>query len=584
MPAALRSCLGGWLWLALLWGASSQLPRLAPWQWLALLALLAALPAWGLWLGWRVRRQLAHAQFAPRGWVVRWWSGGLGAAVRCSLLALALSAAALWQGGFLAFWEWGLLAAAPPLHALLSHWLQPRLAPQFAAPAYAWRASQWLARAIVALLLGGAWLGWWAQGGLHGRDLVPAMDPQVLDASLAGIAAAPSGLVRWGLDALLALQVGSGAVLALPRAPWLRLLLLALVGPLGMLWCLGWALQGANATHAVLRGGPLQGTRAAVAAALAALAVLIALQATAQLDALARQHASPLALQRLPECERIGQRYYQIGTLQALQRLALQALGESRAQPALCDALTDAQAAGDAALERYLDWYFSLGAEWGRIFHLLRGQPEAFLEEKLAQTLAETPQLNGWWDRARQQAEASRVALDGARQRIDEALARHHLDLDGSRCRVLAQAPGLPALALLGDARQRLAGSALIGAGAGTLAGLVAAKAMGKVGMKAAAKVLAKAAAKQAAAKAGGAGAGALAGAAAGSVLPGLGTAAGAAVGAVMGLAGGVAIDWAVLRAEEALTREDLRAQLRQALAGQLQDAARALACKAEAG
>ena len=80
------------------------------------------------------------------------------------------------------------------------------------------------------------------------------MDPLALDAALAGIAAAPSGLVRWGLDALLALQVGSGVVLALPQTAWLRLLLLALVGPLGLLWCLGWALQGASGSAALLAG------------------------------------------------------------------------------------------------------------------------------------------------------------------------------------------------------------------------------------------------------------------------------------------------------------------------------------------
>ncbi len=585
LPTALRSCAAGWAWLALLWAASRQLAQLAPWPWRGALVLLAALPAWGLWLGYMLRKRLAHAQFSRQGWLARWWSGGLWAAVRASVLALALCGAALWQGWFLATWEWALLAAGPPLHAALVHLLQPRLAPQFAAPAYAWRFGQWLARASLALLLGAAWLAGWAHGGLDGRDLIPAMQPQALDAALAGIAAAPSGLVRWGLDALLTLQVGSGAAVALPHSPALRIALLALAGPLGVLWCLGWALQGASASRSVLwtgaQGVAPAGRRAAATAAVAALATLIALQTTALLDGLASRHASPLALQRLPECERIGEHYYSVGTLAAVRQLAQGALGGAGAAPALCGAAPAVRAAGEAALERYLDWYFSLGAEWGRIYHLLRGGPETFLQERLERTLADSPELSAWTQALRRQAGRSEAALEQGARQVDEVLARHHLATDGGRCRVLAQVPELPELALLGDARRRLAASAALGLGASSFAAVVAAKAMGKVGMKSAAKVLAMAAAKQAAGKAGGAGIGALAGAGIGSVVPGLGTAAGAAVGSVIGLATGVAIDWAALRAEEMLTREDMRAQLRAALAEQMTAVQSVLACPA---
>ncbi len=583
MPAALRICLAGWGWLALLWAAGRHLPQLAPWQWLAALAVLSALPAWGLWLGMMLRKRLAHAQFSAQGWVARWFSGGLWPAARASVLAWLVCGALLAQSWFLAPWEWGLLVAAPPLYGVLVLALQGRLAPQFAAPAYAWRWSHRLARGLVALLLGGAWLAAWAHGGLQGRDLVPAMPPETLDAALAAIAAAPSGLVRWVLDALLALQVGGGAALALPQAAAVRLALLALTGPLSLLWCLGWALQGAGVRRGVRWSPPgrpsAASARAAVAAAVAALATLIALQSTAALDGLARGHASPLALQRLPGCERIGQQFYTVGTLDAVRRLALQALGQARAAPALCERLQPVRQASNAAVERYLDWYFSLGAEWGRIFHLLGGKPEAFLQERLERTLSETPGLEGWWQQVQQQAERSRGALDTGRRQVQEVLARHHLALDGQRCLVQAQAPALPEWQLLGDAQQRLAASAVAGVGLGSLAGVVAAKVMGKATMKAAAKVLAKAAAKQAAGKAGGAGAGALLGAGLGSAVPGLGTAVGAAVGAVAGLATGVAIDWALLRAEEMVTREDMRAQLQAALAEQIDAVAEALAC-----
>lgn len=138
-----------------------------------------------------------------------------------------------------------------------------------------------------------------------------------------------------------------------------------------------------------------------------------------------------------------------------------------------------------------------------------------------------------------------------------------------------AEVASLPALELLGDARQRLTASALVGTGGGAFAAAVAGKAMAKASMKAASKVLAKAAAKQGLGKAGAA----AAGAAVGYVVPGIGTAAGAVAGAVAGVVLGVGIDWAALYAEELLTRDAMRADLRAALDEQLQGLSRAMGC-----
>lgn len=578
-PPLLRGCAAGWAWLALLWWCSQRLAAWPPWAWMAALAVLAAPVAWGLWLAFMVRKRVLRAQWADTGWLGRWLSGGLWAACKATALALALAAAALWQGYFLASWEWALLGAAAPLHAALARAAHARLTPQVSHGAYAWRWNQWLARVLVALLVGAAWLLWWAGGGLQGRDLVPAMDPQALDAALAAIAHAPSGLVRWGLDALLALQVGSGAALALPQSSGWRLALLAVTGPLSLLWWLGGVQQGASASRAVWRAVRPPPLGAMVTALLGMLAVLIIVPTLARLDGLAREHPSPLALQRLASCERIGEHYYRLGTLDAVRRLSEQALRQAGADDALCADLQGLHGALDAALERYLDWYFSLGAEWGRIFHLLGGGAERYLQDQLEATLRATPGLDRWTRAAQQHALQGRAALDQGRQRIDEVLARHHLSLDGRACLVRAQAPQPPQLEGLADARQRLSARALGGAGAGAFAAAVAGKAMGKTSMKAAAKVLAKAAAKQGLGKAGGAAVGAGVGAAAGSAVPIVGTAVGAIAGAAAGLATGVAIDWAALRLEEHLTREDMRAQLRGALAESLASLGDALAC-----
>ena len=309
--------------------------------------------------------------------------------------------------------------------------------------------------------------------------------------------------------------------------------------------------------------------------ALVAVLVLgILVQTTAALDGLARAQESPLALKRLPECERIGQQLYSLGTLDATRQQVLQLLGRAQAGQALCQRIPEMGRQLDAAVERYLDWYFSLGAEWGRILSLLTGDVSRFLQNKLSETLGATPGLEGWVQTLQKQALSRGAALAEGQQRIEETLARHHLALSPGQCLVRAEVSSLPALELR-DARQRLTASALVGTGGGAFAAAVAGKAMAKASMKAAGKVLAKAAAKQGLGKAGAA----AAGAAVGSVVPGIGTAAGAVAGAVAGVVLGVGIDWAALYAEELLTRDAMRADLRAALDEQLQGLSRAMGC-----
>lgn len=438
-----------------------------------------------------------------------------------------------------------------------------------------------MAKWLLLVILGSAWLYGMARQQDFGRALSSGMEPAALNAALSQIHAAPSGLVRWGLDALLAVQVAGGALADLPQTPALRWLLLALFGPVGVLLCLGSAMQGAEGSAAILRQArPPQADGSAVNnAALLALVVVLVLgilvQTTASVDGLARQQESPLALKPLIECERIGQQLYTLGTLEATRKQALQILGKTQASKALCQSIPTINQQLDAAVERYLDWYFSLGAEWGRIFSLLTGDVSQFLQRKLTETIGATPGLEGWMQSLQKQAQTSGAVLSQGQQQIQETLARHHLALDASQCRVRADVPQLPALDLLGNARQRLTVSAAAGTGAGAFAAVVASKAMAKTSMKAASKVLAKAAAKQGLGKAGAA----VAGAAVGSVVPGIGTAAGAVAGAVAGALLGVGIDWAALYAEELLTRDTMREDLRTALKEPLQAVSQAMNC-----
>ena len=576
----LRGLVLGWTWLAALWCAAHFLTQLPAWGWLLAVLLLAIMPAWGLWLAFMLRKKILRFQFAPQGRVGRWLSGGWWAACKALLLALLLCSTALWQAWFLASWEWALLALAVPLYLVMMACLQAWLAPEFSSTAFAWRWSQRAARALLVVALGGLWLYLMARSQDFGRALTPAMEPAALDAVIAQIRSAPSGLVRWGLDSLLALQVAGAAATDLPQVPALRILLLALFGPVGMLLCLAAAMQGASGGAFIWRQAAPPGGGRNSAPLLGVIGVLVLgvlVQTTASLDGLARTHESPLALQRLPECERIGQQFYRLGTLDATRQLALQALGKMQGAQALCQGMNGVEQQLDAAVERYLDWYFSLGAEWGRILSLLTGDVGQFLQNKLTETLSATPGLEAWAQSVQKQAQQGGAALTQAQQHINETLARHHLALDASQCIVRTQVPQLPALDMLGNARQRLTASALGATGAGAFAAVVAGKAMAKTSMKAASKVLAKAVAKQGLGKAGAA----AAGAAVGSVVPGVGTAAGAIAGAVAGALIGVGIDWAALYAEEMLTRDAMRADLQAALREQLQMQKTALGCGA---
>ncbi|MEG2977117.1 MAG: hypothetical protein RR882_13720, partial [Comamonas sp.] len=228
---AVRTVLLGWLWLVALAGFSQLLTRLPPWAWLLAVLLLALLPAWGLWLAFMLGKKLRHFQFSPQGRLGRWLSGGWWPACKALVLALLLCTATLWQSWFLAPWEWGLLACVPLLYVGWAWWAQRKLALEFSSSAFAWAWSQRMAKWLLLVILGSAWLYGMARQQDFGRALSAGMEPAALNAALSQIHAAPSGLVRWGLDALLAVQIAGGALADLPQTPVLRWLLLALFGP-----------------------------------------------------------------------------------------------------------------------------------------------------------------------------------------------------------------------------------------------------------------------------------------------------------------------------------------------------------------
>lgn len=583
----------GYAWLGLLWAFGALwLTRLAPWMVGLAIVLLAVLPAYGLWVQGMARKRLQRTQFAPQGRLGRWLSGRVFVSLKAMGAGLALSVLALFQVWLLAPWEWGWLCLVPLVYWLTVRVLARRLAGEFAHPWFAWRWTHMGARWWTVLCVGGLWLLIMAQSPtLEGaaRSIQPTMSAEQLDATIARIQAVPSGVVRWLMDATLVLNVTGAAAVDVPQALALRFILLAVLGPLGLTFSVASAMQGACACSTAstrpramrLERGDVAdqamspGVQRGLAAFVAVIVLGIAIQGFASLDGHLRAQASPLALQRLPQCERIGQKLYRIGTADAARAQALAVLGQLQGAQTLCAAMQGAREQGHQAIERYLDWYFSLGAELGRIGSLLTGQLEGYLQKQLEQKLQSAPALEQFTQSVRALGERNAALLASGEQRVNDVLAQHHLAIDPHRCLVQLDVPRLPALDLLGNARERMGVSAAGGVAAGAFAAAVAAKAMGKVSMKTAAKVATKMAAKQGAGKLGAGAAGAAAGAVAGSVVPGVGT----AVGAFAGAATSMGIEWAALRAEEALTRDAMRDDLRAALDAQLDEVGQHLSC-----
>lgn len=255
-----------------------------------------------------------------------------------------------------------------------------------------------------------------------------------------------------------------------------------------------------------------------------------------------------------------------IGILDELRRKTVNGLGVDR------EALKQAANAGFDAMERnvdpFLDAYYSLPAEYLRIASSLLGEAE--LEQRLAEDLGQHLMAGAPFAAYEAQLAKALDVADRVREiydaGVDRVLDRARIAVPpDARIRVAARATrrdlALPSpRVVVTTTGERTLTSAAAG---GVVAALVVKKAAAKGTLKLAAKALTKVALSKTAGTSGGAGAGAVVGGAIGSVVPVLGTAAGAAVGGVVGgLLVGVGVDYAMLKVDEAWSRDDFRQQI----------------------
>ncbi len=220
------------------------------------------------------------------------------------------------------------------------------------------------------------------------------------------------------------------------------------------------------------------------------------------------------------------------------------------------------------AVEEYLDWYYSLAGEYGRLWMLLRGgtgRLEAHLTEKGNETFGQEERFRGV------SAAIERVfVVDGqARTAYESAvrviLDRNRLELGQTQVEIVLTEsledilqPSFYQDFIPAAHRFGVAGVGGTAAGAG-VARIVAHKVTAKMVGKSLIKLAAKAPVKALASKVG---AGALAGGVAGSVVPVAGTTVGVVVGVFAAIGGGVAIDGVLLELEEVVGRENFRHEI----------------------
>lgn len=321
--------------------------------------------------------------------------------------------------------------------------------------------------------------------------------------------------------------------------------------------------------------------QAATWSATATIGGLLLLYLVGVADTYLKPQNSPFVLKPLVRCDKIGGVAYKLDTIRALEAHLAEGKGRlGTYQAEVCQKLATVDQVGQRGVDAYLDWYFSLGAEWSRIAHMLTGDVDQFLATKFEEIALSGDEIKSLLEGVQGDFERQWNLSIASQSELLQFLEKHRLVLAESQCVVVNELAAHPSLEQFEDLRRRLSAGSAAGVIAGVFSGKVAAKVVTKLSMKSAAKILLKAVAKKTATKAATAVAGAAVGAKVGAMLgsvalPGAGTTVGAAAGAAIGVGAtlifGTGVDIALLAAEEGLKRDDMKKDLLSALSESLQ-------------
>ena len=266
--------------------------------------------------------------------------------------------------------------------------------------------------------------------------------------------------------------------------------------------------------------------------------------------------------------------YYLPGTPDELRDIQLKVLRRMDSLlPDLDRELDRAFATTEANVDPFLDWYYTLKAEYLRTLNLLAGNFEAHLAEKLTEHLQHGAPFKAFEAKV---TEALTLQNEIQAEFIREAqavLARKRVEPPEDVNLVVVQKMALSQVLTLPEHRDMLAIEKRLGlsGGAGVIAAVATKKIIAKVAAKGTLKIAGTALAKMIGGKAvagfGAAAGGAAAGAAIGSVVPGIGTAIGGIIGGFVGaVTAGVAVDKGFLLLEDYFGRNQFREDLLSAI------------------
>ncbi|MCG3165534.1 MAG: hypothetical protein POELPBGB_01302 [Bacteroidia bacterium] len=261
------------------------------------------------------------------------------------------------------------------------------------------------------------------------------------------------------------------------------------------------------------------------------------------------------------QVEKIDGAIYSPGTIAKIELAKAVALGKMNVSRATMEGQVDrAFDRMEHNVDGYLDWYYSLTAEYMRLGKLLTGEIESYMEQKLSEHLQNGDASKMLTDGLSTAASTYKAVMDEYRLSVEEILKANRLGDEiketvtvrvTSMKEIYSVPVHLDSVTLTARASGGAVGAS-IGAGIGAA---VTAKVVSKGMFKAAAKAVAKIAASKVA----GTGGGAVIGAAIGSVVPGAGTVVGGVVGGVIG---GVLIDATLLKLEESINREEFKREI----------------------
>lgn len=569
-----------WLWplaanyalLIGLWLLAKRVPGFSA-PWLAAAVVVLALPGLlSLLHRNAVTRVKSLHQLVPDRWPYRWASYRLLGTLMAVVVGFAVAAGVVLASPLFGGADWAILFVAPIV------WLGVRmaaarwLAPYFTRHVYSADVAARIARWITVVALGAAWIAW----RLHAAEAPAAPLGETVYELQSAWSDVPSAIVRDSLDVG---AWGQAIVAIMGRwsdAPLWKIALAAVLVPTTVLGYVVFAFSGLGLSAGEIRRTfarhltaadvppPVDVPQTAIVAATATVGLVVVLAGFVQLESVLQGQGRLFAVAPIPKCERIGATAYRLQTVETLQRYLAHFERQIAAQAQTgCSRLNEVERLAAVQVDQYLDWYFSLGAEWLRLAHLLAGNVENLLSDKFAQMVLAAPGVGPQLLAAQDDYDKMLGQVAVSRNQMLDLLDQNRLVLSESQCHAVTVIAANPWTPRIDSVRTRLVSASGAGLAVGVLSGRIAARAMTKTSMRAAGKVIARLAAKKAISQ----GTASAAGMALGSVAPGVGNATGAAVGLAVGTAIGLSVDMAMLAAEEHFTRDQMKADLLAAVA-----------------